>query len=152
MGPSSMSLSSNGHRLSESEMIVDCPSQKPTLNITKAVGISLLPASINSFLYLVLGEAVHVRVQQRGVPRLLQQLSSCRPLSPTGRTNSSFFFKTQSFEKSISGGGQRSAADGEAGHSPGICLRESQEICEGESEKVFGDLTLALPEPGGFPS
>ena len=38
-----MSRPSKGHRLSESDgMMVDCPSQKPTLNITRAVRISHL--------------------------------------------------------------------------------------------------------------
>ena len=83
---SDMSLSSNRHRLSESNgMIVDCPSQKPpTLNITRAVRISS-----SDFWYqlpsLLLGEAIHVRGQQPGVPRLLQQLSTCWPLPSTGR-------------------------------------------------------------------
>ena len=46
---SEMFRSSNGHRLSESDaMIVDCPSQKPTLNITRAVRISRLLSAINS--------------------------------------------------------------------------------------------------------
>ena len=46
---SEMSRSSNGHRLSESDaMIVDCPSQKPTLNITRAVRISHPLSAINS--------------------------------------------------------------------------------------------------------
>ena len=39
---------------------------------------------------------------------------------------------------------QRSAADGEAGHSPGICLRESQEICEGGRQKIFIGVNLGV--------
>ena len=48
---------------------------------------------------------------------------------------------------------QRPAADGEAGDSPGVCLRESQEIREGESKKLFSggnldvqSLVASLPE------
>ena len=61
------------------------------------------------------------------------------------------FFSKKYVANCILGGGHRPAADGQARHSSGICLRESQEIRDGERGKIFNGKPLCL-EPGRFSS
>ena len=150
-----MSRQNNGHRVSESEgMVWDSISQKPNLNITRAVRILTLSSHINQLFS-------HQVKQYMYEANNVEYLDCCNSSAHVGHCHPQVKIllvlskqkKLSRFFMIILGGGQRPTADGEVDHSTGVHIREPEEICQGDTSLkqpvvifVPQSLVTSLPE------
>ena len=150
-----MSRQNNGHRVSESEgMVWDSISQKPNLNITRAVRILTLSSHINQLFSHQVKQYMYEanNVEYLDCCNSSAHVGHCHPqvkiLLVLSKKKLSRFFKIK-----FIGGGQRPTADGEVDHSTGVHIREPEEICQGDTSLkhpmvnfVPQSLVTSLPE------
>ena len=152
-----MSRQNNGHRVSESEgMVWDSISQKPNLNITRAVRILTLSSHINQ----LFPPTRWSNTCTRRTTWSTWTAVTARHMLVTAihRSRSCTFYQNKKTKQTLYiitfiGGGQRPTADGEVDHSTGVHIREPEEICQGDTSLkhpmvnfVPQSLVTSLPE------
>ena len=151
-----MSRQNNGHRVSESEgMVWDSISQKPNLNITRAVRILTLSSYINQLFSHQVKQYMYEanNVEYLDCCNSSAHVGHCHPQVKNFLDLSKQKKLSRLFKTTFIGGGQRPTADGEVDHSTGVHIREPEEICQGDTSLkhpmvnfVPQSLVTSLPE------